>query len=645
MVSVNGGRPGDRAKDYSEKTANDRQAETACQNDTACQAGSSAPRADERPSERSPARGGFPAKRVRPASAKSALLAATPSRRTILRGGFYGAMTTAAASLAACERSVRAQPPSPPPSGPPPGVGAGEVFGPAPGARAAEAGALKFDAASANINAFPSAVQTINDDEALYADFIASFSKTLAHNSNGEVDQNSYVSYLEALRSGDPAAFDSIIVGNPNRPDRVGLVSPQAAYAFSLFGLDGQGGRLPPAPSFASAETAAEMVELYWYALCRDVPFERYATDPLIAAAISDLNALSSADIFPRVGGQVTPQTIFRSTLPGATTGPLVSQFLLQPFMFGAAEVTQRFPRVAEGGVNNFMTDFDDYLDIQNGAPPNVSVVFDPTQTYLYSMRQLGEFVHVDLPVQSGLYAATILFNLGLLDPTLPVSPSEAEDGFVNFGKADITHLVASAPRNALTSAWFQKWLAHRRLRPEAFACRISVQQRNIRDYGIHPDVLSSDALTRINALSITAADSGLLPMGYPEGSPAHPAYPGGHSTFAAASATICKAFYDEAAAMPNPVQPSADGLSLEPWTGETLTVGGELNKLVGNITHGRDGAGMHWRSDGVGNFIGEEVAISMLADFSRTYNERFDGFRLTRFDGTPVRIVDGEIL
>lgn len=37
-----------------------------------------------------------------------------------------------------------------------------------------------------------------------------------------------------------------------------------------------------------------------------------------------------------------------------------------------------------------------------------------------------------------------------------------------------------------------------------------------------------------------------LLPMGYPEGSPTHPAYPAGHSCFVAAAATIAKAYFKD---------------------------------------------------------------------------------------------------
>ncbi len=568
------------------------------------------------------------------------------SRRDVIRGALVGATSIGAGALAGCDDSVavaQTGPTTPPVL--PPASGAGSVFGVDPSVRAMQAALIKTEAANANTALFPTAPQTNNGDETLYANFVANFSKTLAHNDRGEVLEDSYLSYLQALQSGDPADFDAIITGTPGLAGRIGLVSPQAAFAFELGGLDGQAGRMPAAPAFASSETAAEMVELYWYALCRDVPFARYSTDPLIAAAVADLNALLRSDIFPGEAGQVTPQTIFRASLPGATTGPFISQFLLQPFFFGAAEVTQRFRRVSEGGANQFMTDFSEYLAIQNGAPPSFSNSFDLDATHLYSMRQLGEFVHVDNPIQSAMYAATILFNMGAFDADLPLLASGVEDGFVDFGKADITHLVSRAPRHALTAAWHQKWLAHRRLRPEAYACRINVMQRGLATYAIHEDVLNSDALERINAAEATAANRGLLPMGYPEGSPAHPAYPGGHSTFSAAAATICKGFFDENYVLPNPVQPSADGLTLEPWTGEDLTVGGELNKLVGNTTHGRDGAGMHYRSDGLGNFIGEEVGISILADYSRTYNEQFDGFTLTRFNGETIRIANGAVV
>ncbi len=80
--------------------------------------------------------------------------------------------------------------------------------------------------------------------------------------------------------------------------------------------------------------------------------------------------------------------------------------------------------------------------------------------------------------------------------------------------------------------------------------------------------------------------------------------------------------------------------MRLQPFTGEPLTLGGELNKLASNIAFGRDTAGVHWRSDGVqGILLGEAVAISILKDLERTYMEAFNGFSLTKFNGETIRI------
>jgi hypothetical protein len=64
--------------------------------------------------------------------------------------------------------------------------------------------------------------------------------------------------------------------------------------------------------------------------------------------------------------------------------------------------------------------------------------------------------------------------------------------------------------------------------------------------------------------------------------------------------------------------------------------VGGELNKLAANVAIGRNFAGIHWRSDYTESVkLGEAVAISVLEDHRLTYNEPFEGFRFTKFDGS----------
>jgi hypothetical protein len=68
--------------------------------------------------------------------------------------------------------------------------------------------------------------------------------------------------------------------------------------------------------------------------------------------------------------------------------------------------------------------------------------------------------------------------------------------------------------------------------------------------------------------------------------------------------------------------------------------LGNEIDKLAGNIVLGRDAAGVHYRSDSVrGLFAGEQQALGLLRDYSRAYNEDFDGFILRKFNGSRVRI------
>jgi len=148
--------------------------------------------------------------------------------------------------------------------------------------------------------------------------------------------------------------------------------------------------------------------------------------------------------------------------------------------------------------------------------------------------------------------------------------------------------------------------------------------------------ITASAVLTTIQ----TKYGSYLLPMAYPEGSPAHPSYPAGHAAFAGAGTTMLKAFYNEAFVVPSPVVPSADGTTLVPYAGPPLAVGNELNKLASNIAIGRNASGVHWRSDGVeGMNLGEAAAIAVLQDLRQCYNEHFDGFAFTKFDGTPITI------
>jgi len=195
--------------------------------------------------------------------------------------------------------------------------------------------------------------------------------------------------------------------------------------------------------------------------------------------------------------------------------------------------------------------------------------------------------------------------------------------------------LVTRVVDLALKACWFQKWLMHRRLRPEEYGGRVHPHQQGRARYPIAPTLLGSPAGGAIGE----ADGSALLPQAYPEGCPAHPAYPSGHATVAGACATVLKAFFNEAFPIPQPQAASEDGLALEAYEG-TLTAGGELDKLASNVAMGRVLAGVHWRSDAKeGLKLGEAVAISLLRDLTATYPEGFRGFSLTTFDGARITV------
>jgi len=144
---------------------------------------------------------------------------------------------------------------------------------------------------------------------------------------------------------------------------------------------------------------------------------------------------------------------------------------------------------------------------------------------------------------------------------------SVTQAAFTTLGGPDVLDLVSKAGNLSLSGAWYQKWLVHRRARPEVYGGRLHRQIKGEKDYGI------------------------------------------------------------------------------ESYNGN-LTIGDEINKLASNIALGRDWAGVHYRSDGVdGLLVGEQQAIGLLQDYSRTYREQFDGFNLTKFDGTSIVINGGELV
>lgn len=476
----------------------------------------------------------------------------------------------------------------------------------------------------------PLVYQNPNGDDKLYPNKIGSYTKALPHNDLGEVDLAAYATLERARESRNPDDFERIQLGL-GRPQ----TSPQAGLGMDLEGPDSHHVMLPPAPRFDSAEEAGEAVELYWMALTRDVNFDEYETNALIWQACDELSRLSDFR-GPKDNGRVTPHTIFRNSTPGDLNGPWLSQFLIKDFYFGANFFSQRMTTVLPG--SNYMTSYEDWLAIQNGFDPDLNsiILFDTTPRYIRNMRDLARWVQIDALYQAYLQACLILLGQGTrVDPGLPLAESKVQLGFAQCGGPHILSLVTEVATRGLKAVWYQKWFVHNRLRPEAFGGRVHNNLRGATNYPIHPDVLNSQAVQEVH----NRYGTWLLPQAFPEGSPTHPAYGAGHATVAGICVTILKAFFDEDDIIKNPMIPNSSGTGLIPYEGPPLTVGGELNKVASNVANGRNGAGVHWRTDAVNSLVlGETVAIGILQEQKLTYNDNVE-MTLTKFDGTKITI------
>jgi membrane-associated phospholipid phosphatase len=503
--------------------------------------------------------------------------------------------------------------------------------------------------------------QPKNDDETRFGrsdNYCAAYSKGLPHGDHGEVDPDAFEALRDALETPGGGDFGAVPEPGP-RP----LTNPEAAISFNLFGIDPNDVYCPAAPAFDSAQTAAEMVELYWMALLRDVHFDEYDQHPCVRAAARELDRLTDYT------GPTDPATLFRGTVEGTLAGPYVSQFFYPNFERGVVERDQRL-RVLDPCKGEYLTAFDEWLAVQNGEIPNGGVnittpggpsaadagIRTDERRYLVTGRDLATYVLANVPQQPYVNAALILknsegFDEFPIDETLPVDRN-VPDSFVDYGKGGFLSLLGGIVQAHFHAAWYHKWRVHRRLRPEAYGGRVSrildadavIDGQHAADrYPIHDQLLNADAVCRVQDEFGTA----LLPQAYPEGGPTHPSYPAGHAVTAGSCATILKAYFDEETPIPNPVKPTADGSDLVSIDAD-LTVGGEINKLATNMAYARSWAGIHYRTDTTAGLrIGERIATAVLRQRLQHRPAGAYGssgaFELTTFDGTPITItVDG---
>lgn len=536
---------------------------------------------------------------------------------------------------------------------------------------------------------------------------LGSFHKSLPHNEFGEVCATAFTEFVASTR-GNGTGFAGTAEGPRRQPDKMTarLTNPQAGLASDRLIDDPDLYVMPPAPTVKSKATAAEMAELYWMALLRDVSFDGFAADEGVNEAVKELNEayktaseLTDADrILPGIdlpGGAgpfagFTPQSLFRLGLPGEDVGPMVSQFFIRPVHFGTQTIDQmQRPYRTE---RNYLTAFDDWLKAQDsgrdehgqdysGSNENSKDNFEDGRRYISTMRDLARFVNKDALHQAYFNAALLMLS-GKLDWTRDnpyrdaQDPKPREGGFGVLGGPHILALVSEVATRALKAVWNQKWQVHLRLRPEAYGGLVHVQNIGVdkdgtltkRAYGLPFDVILSEAAKRVQQ----CYGGYLLPMAFTAGSPTHPAYGAGHATVAGACVTILKAYFrtldensqpvpfsvlkerDEPFGDSKPIIAYVTGEKDKVWgrfplskeVADQLTIEGELNKLAQNVAMGRSMGGVHWRTDNARSLLlGEALAAEILADITKDVNEkvRFVFRTFSRdADGNPYKVTIG---
>ncbi len=552
--------------------------------------------------------------------------------------------------------------------------------------------------------------------------YVGNFTKGLPHDTAGFlVDPNDYQAWVRAIDFGDPRDFKALRLGpgpfqangdfqyvDPTNPDSSPILNWAHAYTeapqvrawesqgagltYDLEGPDAQAVTMPPCPSLDSQELIAEMGEVYWMALCRDIPFANWGSDPKITDARESLkrlwwfrrdktlqldgvtdnlsDSLARRRILSESGVQpVSLEKLFRGVTPGEQVGPYLSQFLLigntgidsaqsisdGMIAYGAIRADQRV-RVATPG-QDYMQNLNEWLDVQNGADVRGRETYASGYRFMATPRDLATYVHFDALYEAYLNACLILLGLGApFDPGLPFQLNDYKDkqqGFAQFGGPHILTLVTEVATRALKAVRYQKFNVHRRLRPEAVGGwmyqrrkgTVDSQERLLALANMEAAYAGSSGI----GLRLDAKNSGvgnwLLPMAFPEGSPMHPSYGAGHATVAGACTTILKAWFDhgwglKAGGAPIAYEPLPDGSGLNDVSGGLLlTVEGELNKIAANIATGRDWAGVHYYTDYIESLrMGEQIALGVLEEQKLTYGENFS-LTVPLSDGTVRRI------
>ena len=548
--------------------------------------------------------------------------------------------------------------------------------------------------------------------------YIGNFHKSLPHNEFGEVDPSAYEALKAALPDlpNGPGDLEQVPTGLLDHPaqatlDRdpsggghieraATLNDPQCGYSRERVGPEPEQLNMMPPPGVLSDSVAAEMTELYWMALHRDVSLELLESDNDTATAVAELTGAFQRGIndvsdpghlrlgldLPAANGQLEldKHTLYRCGLKDENHGPLVSQFLLHDVPFGTFTVVQKQFPYAPG--KDYLTDHPNWLLAQNTGYDRFGRSYSSDNDYgdnhaayegngavqrrIGTMRDLARFVNKDALHQAYFNAALLLSNWkAKVDAGNPYRDLYQRQGaFGTLGDPNLLALVSEVATRALQVVWRQKWIVNRRLRPEAYGGLMQMQRLGLdgeigpvtRAYGLPEWVFETEAAQAIlnQRRGCGDAEAYFLPMAFTAGSPTHPAYGAGHATVAGACVTVLKAWFQEddpiaplirAATHPqtraklNVLQPKKTLSALPAYAGNdtaAMTIGGELNKIATNVAMGRSMGGVHWRTDNTRSLrLGEQIATVMLYRHMADYAETPVSMAYTNFDRCQVKV------
>jgi membrane-associated phospholipid phosphatase len=469
-----------------------------------------------------------------------------------------------------------------------------------------------------------------------------------------------YSRFIEAMKTRNQTLLNQVYDSSSK------LVDAHCVFDIELEGKYKSSFVIPPAPSITSLTAAAEILEVYVMALLRNYNFhildpECIFYDNIPTEAKTYRDTLIGYLNLPGIKGHlpyqefdsnnnITKDTLFRGIARGDLIGPYVSQFFYYETAIGNLKLEQKYqcldlsenivPDISNSKYHFGKTE-QYFNEIWNGGLKSSAL---QTKTkYMTTILDLAMYINRDQIWEAIFVTASLFLSRGIPIGFHTKKRSPGFARFVNLGPVDLYNLMTKATKLAMNSTWVWKW-SQLRPRPEEMAYQIHLAKTHNDSTVNFPEELLNNPILQ----EIAKYNNGkyLMPLGYSQGSPFHPSYPGGHATIAAAMVTIMKAWFNCDCLIPA-VVPDMTGDNLVMYKLKNnddiqyLRIEDELEKIVTNCSHSRNMAGIHYRSDTeVGISIGEQAAISVLEDEVNKYSDEI-AFRFRKRSGEVVTIAN----